>query len=34
MYEFVLLGFLTLVVGEDVSLPALQSQLTLVLRPM
>ena len=34
MYEFALLGFLTLVVGEGVSLPALQSQLTLVLRPM
>ena len=28
------LGFLTLVVGENVSVPALQSQLTLVLRPM
>merc|ERR1712037_646224 len=28
------IGFLTLVVGEGVSLPALQSQLTLVLRPM
>merc|ERR1712051_1080165 len=28
------IGFLTLVAGEDVSLPALQSQLTLVLRPM